>query len=90
MARGVPTVWAVPGDRGVLAESGDAPLVWADPMGSVRGPCIAPLYCSVPQAALRDSALYECLALVDTVRLGRARERSAAIGVLKQKLLGDG
>ena len=37
-----------------------------------------PLYRKVPEAALRDSELYELLALVDAIRDGRARDRRIA------------
>ena len=36
------------------------------------------LYASVPGAARRDRALYDLLALVDAIRIGRARERALA------------
>jgi len=41
----------------------------------------------VPDAALRDSALYEKLALVDALRDGRVRERKLAEQELKKLLL---
>jgi hypothetical protein len=48
----------------------------------VRGLSLAPLYPSVPDAALRDERLYAVLSLFDAIRSGQARERDAA-----QKLL---
>lgn len=88
LARGIPTAWAVSG--GVVAESHESVPVWAHAEGTVRGPSVAPLYRSAPQAALSDSDLYEYLALIDTLRLGRARERKAAIAEIDKRLLSDG
>lgn len=89
-ARGVPTAWAAPVLEGTFKTSGEGPPVWPHPKGTARGPSIAPLYKSVPDAVLKDSVLYDCLALVDTIRLGRARERKAAIEVLDKLILSDG
>ena len=43
-----------------------------------------PLYNSVPEASLKDEKLHELLALIDALRVGRARER--AIVELKKRL----
>jgi hypothetical protein len=43
-----------------------------------RGVALEPRYKTVPSAALRDSVLYEFLAIVDALRDGRARERKIA------------
>jgi len=91
-ARGVPTAWAAPVFEGMFKTSdsdGLAP-VWAHPEGSSRGLAVAPLYRSVPEAAEKDSGLYDYLALVDAIRLGRARERKAAIEEIDKRILGDG
>lgn len=78
MTRGLPTSYAAePLRRHIRA--GDEPLpVWPDPTGPVRGAAFEPLYRNVPEAAKRDSHLYELLALVDAIRDGRARERKMA------------
>jgi DNA-binding Lrp family transcriptional regulator len=85
LVRGMPTAHAAP----PLADkfsSDDLPPVWPDPEGTVRGYSIEPLYSSVPKAARSDSVLYELLALVDALRVGRARERNLAQEELKQRL----
>lgn len=46
--------------------------------GTVRGLSLAPLYPTVPEAALRDENLYAILALFDAERSGQARERNIA------------
>jgi len=60
--------------------------VWPYGKGTVRGHSIVPLYPTVPQAVLQDSTLYELLALVDALRVGRARERELAVIELKKRL----
>jgi hypothetical protein len=47
---------------------------------------IDPLYKSMPEACLKDAKLYEALALVDALRIGRAREKNLAQDLLTQLL----
>jgi hypothetical protein len=78
MTRGMPTSYAAEPLRRYI-KAGDEPLpVWPNPDGPVRGTSFEPLYPSVPEAAKRDSYLYELLALVDAIRDGRVRERKMA------------
>lgn len=82
--------------RGVPTSHSAAPLknkiqstenyVWPYAKGTVRGQSIVPLYPSVPQAALKDVKLYELLALVDALRVGRVREKELAIIDIKRRL----
>jgi hypothetical protein len=44
------------------------------------------LYAGAPAAARNDARLYELLALVDAVRLGRPRERRVATDLLETAL----
>jgi len=75
-SRGVPTAHSA-GD--LAAEFGVSdPLVWPSLAGTVRGASVTPLYAAAPATAVNNPALYELLALVDAVRLGRARERTRA------------
>ena len=60
--------------------------VWPYAKGTVRGHSIQPLYKSAPVAALKDEALHVLLALVDALRVGRAREKELAIIALKNRL----
>jgi hypothetical protein len=62
------------------------PLVWPHPEGEVRGESFEPLYPSAVDAARRDNNLYQCLALVDALRIGRAREKKLAIDLLAERL----
>jgi len=83
--RGVPTAWAAPVFNGRIV-SNEPPPVWQDPEGEVRGQAVKPLYPSVVQAAKLDPMLHDLLALVDALRLGRARERKIAETELRQRL----
>lgn len=93
VTRGVPTAHSAPplsneitsATSGALADLRDVPMVWAHPEGTVRGQSLEPLYPSVVDAALRDPDLHQGLALVDAVRIGRARERKLAIELLRRK-----
>jgi hypothetical protein len=61
-------------------------VVWPDPDGEVRGQSFEPLYPSAVGAARLDPKLYECLALVDALRMGRAREKKIALDFLAERL----
>ena len=87
LTRGVPTAYAAAPLNEVIAPSADPPPVWPHAKGTVRGLAVAPLYPSVPAAALKDPPLYAALALLDALRLGQAREREAAQRLLKARFL---
>ena len=78
VTRGIPTSYAAEPLKSEVSMSNDLPPVWPWHEGNTRGVGFEPLYKSVPQAALRDSKLYQLLALVDAIRDGRARERKIA------------
>jgi hypothetical protein len=86
MARGIPTAYAAPPLKDFIVEASEPPPVWPHPKGSTRGASLEPLFPSAPGAALRDSALYEVLALFDALRTGRAREREMATRLLEERL----
>jgi DNA-binding Lrp family transcriptional regulator len=81
LIHGVKYVFAVEIEAG-----DDPPPVWPDPEGTVRGEELKPLYRSAVKAARNDSKLYQCLALVDAIRGGRARERQLAEKHLRRLL----
>jgi hypothetical protein len=78
LTRGVPTSYAAEPLRSLIAQGSEPPPVWPCAEGTARGLSFSPLYKTVPQAALRDVALYELLALADALRDGRTRERKLA------------
>jgi hypothetical protein len=85
VTRGMPTAHAAPPlSEEIIGD--DLPPVWPDPEGTVRGETLEPLYRTVPTAARNDPQLYELLALVDAIRIGRARERKLAEKHLKERL----
>lgn len=84
MTRGVPTGYAAPPLNTIIAPSSDPVPVWASAKGTARGLSLAPLYPSVPDAALRDARLYALLTLFDAIRSGLARERNAARDLLDE------
>jgi len=65
----------------------DEPYVWPYGLGTVRGQAITPLHPNVPEAALKDEVFYALMALVDALRVGRAREKELAIKELKKRIL---
>lgn len=85
VVRGVPTAHSAPMLAGRFVSQ--IAYVWADPLGTVIGHEIEPLYTTVPQACQTDMRLYELLALVDMLRVGRAREVQLATQQLTDYLL---
>ena len=88
-ARGIPTSHSAPVFAGEISQSSDDVYVWAHPKGAAKGASIKPLSDGAPRAALQDKQLYDILALVDALRVGRARERNIAIVKLKALLSGS-
>jgi hypothetical protein len=86
LTRGVPTAWAAPAMAGKVSVNDTVIPVWPDPDGAKQGAAVEPLYRSVPVAAKNDPALYDLLALVDALRIGRARERKFAEKELERLL----
>jgi hypothetical protein len=86
LTRGLPTADAAPPLSLQLAQNFLAKPVWPYAEGAVVGAEFSPLYKNVPAAAMRDTKLYELLALVDAIREGRAREREIAIRELSSRI----
>lgn len=85
LVRGVPTASSAYPMREAVSSNGEV-FVWKDPSGTVRGQSIIPLYINAPYAAMRDESFYALLAIVDSLRIGRARERQLAITELDKYL----
>lgn len=66
--------------------TGREQYVWPYAKGNIRGAAITPLYKTVPAAVESDEMLYHLLTLVDTLRIGRAREVEIAKVELKKLL----
>jgi hypothetical protein len=82
--RGMPTAHSAP-PLSVIIQSNDQ-YVWPDKNGNARGQGIVPLYPSVVVACMQDEKLYSLLALVDALRVGRAREKEIALNELKNRI----
>ena len=87
VTRGVPTAFDAPMLQGRLFSGGDDICVWPAADGHLKGQSIAPLFKSVPYAARKDDLLYEYLALIDSIRIGNAREFGLAVETLSARLL---
>lgn len=86
MVGGVPTAYAAAPLAKLIAPSSDPIPVWPHAEGNARGIALIPLYPSAPAAALRNPTLYENLALFDALRMGNARERTAAEKLFNERL----
>lgn len=88
VVRGIPTAHSAPPLNSEIVS--DEKYVWPWAKGKTKGHSIIPLYTSVPEAAMLDEKLYHLLALADTLRIGRAREKELAMQeLLKQILHGE-
>lgn len=86
LAKGIPTAHSAnPLSRYIIAEKDI--YVWKSAYGTIRGQIIEPLYASVPELAQKDTQLYELLALIDALRVGKAREKNIAIEELTKKII---
>ncbi|WP_417363606.1 hypothetical protein [Galbibacter sp.] len=83
--------------RGILTAHSAEPLnkiinanekyVWPYAKGIDRGQAIEPLYSTIVEASLKDKGLYELLAMVDAIRVGRTREKEIAKKELRKRIL---
>lgn len=81
MVRGMPTAHSAP-PLNTLIQSGEF-YVWPYELGEQRGQAIEPLHPGVIKAVKIDTALYELLSLIDSIRIGRTREQHIALQELK-------
>jgi hypothetical protein len=64
--------------------SGDHdPVVLPLPQGPMRGRAVSPVHPKAPAAAQKDPELLHLLAIVDALRIGRARDREVAVAELR-------
>lgn len=84
LVRGIPTAHSASPLNKVIQS--DENYVWPSAKGQIRGQAVIPLYPSVLEAVQKDSQLYELLALVDAIRVGRAREVQLAKKELEKRL----
>ena len=84
--RGIAAAYAAPVFAGEFVLGDDLPPVWPHAEGEQKGFELKPLYKCVPFAVRNDPVLYDYLAIVDTLRSGRAREVAIAKKLLKEVL----
>ena len=80
---GLPTAHASEAMASKLMGDAD-PVVIPVPEGPMRGRAVKPLHPAAPKAAQRDPKLYRLLAIVDSLRIGGAREREVASAELRE------
>jgi len=85
IVRGVPTAHSAPPLDSIIQS--EEKYVWPSGKGTARGHSIIPLFSSVVDAVKLDSVLYELLALIDSLRVGRAREKELAITELRNRII---
>jgi hypothetical protein len=85
IVRGIPTAHsALPLSESIQSEE---KFVWPSATGAVRGQSIIPLYPNLIKAVKKDEKLYELCALMDAIRVGKAREVELAKKELKERIL---
>ena len=85
VVRGIPTAHSAPPIVDHISSNTDI-YVWSHSNGKSRGQAIEPLYRSIPEVVLNDIIFYELMVIVDTIRLGRAREIQIAVNELNKRL----
>ena len=63
--------------------------MWPYSRGRETGEGLVPLYPSLPLACSRDPELYQLMAAIDVLRVGRVREKDAAATYLEELLVRD-
>jgi predicted transcriptional regulator len=85
IVRGIATAHSAPPLSNIIKSQDH--FVWPSGTGTLRGQSIQPLFPSVVEAVKEDEILYEYLALMDAIRVGKAREKEIAIRELKKRIL---
>ncbi|MCC6866510.1 MAG: hypothetical protein IT280_10170 [Ignavibacteria bacterium] len=93
-SRGVPTAHSA-SPLNMIINTSDDIYVWSYSLGKVYGQSIEPLYHTIPKViseqqsgnTFEDKKFYELLALIDALRVGKAREKNIAKGELKKRII---
>lgn len=83
--KGVATAHSAPPLNNTIVSEKDV-YVWQYAKGNKRGQAIEPLHKLVPEIALHNKELYELLALIDALRVGKAREKTLGAELLEEKI----
>ncbi len=85
MSKGIPTAHSAPIlNKQIVAENDQ--YIWPNAKGNTRGQSIEPLDKRVAEIIKDDPELYDLLALVDAIRVGKSREKEIAGKLLKEKI----
>jgi len=79
LAVGIPTAMSAPFFGTDLLQGEGDHYVWPSLLGKTRGQIVVPFYPQMPEAVFKDKSLYELMASVEVLRIGRARERKIAL-----------
>lgn len=85
LVRGIATAHTAPPLNAAIVS--EEPYVWPFGEGNIRGQAIEPLHPKVPEASLIDIEFYQFMALCDSLRVGKVREKNIAIEELKSRIL---
>ncbi len=85
IVKGIPTAHSASPIKEHISSGADV-YVWASAKGTHRGQAIEPLFKSIPKIVQEDTLFYELLAIIDTIRVGRAREIKIAKEELEKRL----
>lgn len=86
LVRGVPTASSASPINQIVSSNGEK-YVWPDSRGTERGQAVTPLYNNATIAIKKDVDFYALLAIVDSLRIGKSRERAAAVEELDKYLV---
>lgn len=85
ISKGIPTAHSAPVmNKQIIAENDQ--YIWPDAKGHTRGQSIEPLDKRVADIIKNDPELYDLLALIDAIRVGKSREKEIAGKLLKEKI----
>ena len=87
VVEGLPTAHSIPPLSDQIISDPKGRYVWPLRGTKKRGRKITPLYKNVPFVAKKIPELYQLLALIDGLRVGRAREREIAEKELSERLM---
>lgn len=87
LSHGIPTAHSAPPLAEKIVSSPDDQLVWPSSLDNMAGAAVRPLYKTVPQVAKNFPEIYELLALIDALRVGKARERELAKEEIQQRIM---
>jgi len=89
ISRGVPTSHSAPILAKRISSSDTDSYVLEHPAGQVRGQSVTPIYKTAADAALADEGVYAMIALLDAIRVGKAREQKMAREMLSKIIKGE-